>query len=187
MIGIILICYCCCLVTGLCLTLCDSMNWSSPPGSSVYGIFQARILDWVGISSSRGSSQPRDWTCVCSSGREVSTTEPRGKPLGGSRTNHQMLGSEANHHFHLQRGTSWQNSSHGLTLYQEREESKKYSAKKPGNSHRKRAWQRHSVPNPSPHSFWLWINISCLCVVILRKRNICSVKHPWSLDLLLFL
>ena len=39
------------------------MDWS-PPTSSVYGIFQARILEWVAISSSRGSSWPRDWTCI---------------------------------------------------------------------------------------------------------------------------
>ena len=36
----------------------------SPPGSSVHGILQARILEWVAISFSRGSSQPRDWTQV---------------------------------------------------------------------------------------------------------------------------
>ena len=36
----------------------------SPPGSSAHGIFQARMLEWVSISFSRGSSQPRDWTQV---------------------------------------------------------------------------------------------------------------------------
>ena len=42
----------------------------SPPGSSVHEIFQARILEWVAISFSRGSSQPRDWTQVsCTAGR----------------------------------------------------------------------------------------------------------------------
>ena len=41
-----------------CLTLCNPMG-CSPPGSSVRGIFQARILEWVAIFS-RGSSQPRD-------------------------------------------------------------------------------------------------------------------------------
>ena len=46
-------------VTQLCLTLCDTMD-SSPSASSVHGIFQARILEWVTISFSRGSSQPRD-------------------------------------------------------------------------------------------------------------------------------
>ena len=41
-----------------CPTLCDLMD-SSPPDSSVHGIFLARILEWVTISSSRGSSQAR--------------------------------------------------------------------------------------------------------------------------------
>ena len=45
----------------LCPTLCDPRDYS-PPGSSVYGIFQARILEWVVISFSWGSSQPRDST-----------------------------------------------------------------------------------------------------------------------------
>ena len=44
----------------LCLTLCDLMD-CSPPGSSVHGILQARLLEWVALPSSRGSSQPRDW------------------------------------------------------------------------------------------------------------------------------
>ena len=42
-----------------CLTLCDPVG-CSPPGSSVQGILQARILEWVALSSCRGSSQPRD-------------------------------------------------------------------------------------------------------------------------------
>ena len=40
----------------LCLTLCDPMDWS-PPGSFVHGIFQARILEWAAVSSSRGALQ----------------------------------------------------------------------------------------------------------------------------------
>ena len=48
-----------------CLSLCDPMN-CSPPGSSVHGLLQARILEWVTMSSSRGSSQPRDQTCISS-------------------------------------------------------------------------------------------------------------------------
>ena len=48
------------LVAQSCLTLCDPMN-CSPPGSSVHGIIQARILEWGAIPFSRGSSQPRDW------------------------------------------------------------------------------------------------------------------------------
>ena len=48
-------------VAQLCPTLCDPMNWGLP-GSSVHEILQARILEWVAMSFSRGSSQPRDWT-----------------------------------------------------------------------------------------------------------------------------
>ena len=44
------------------LILCDLMDYS-PPHSSVHGVFQARILEWDAISSSRGPSQPRDCTC----------------------------------------------------------------------------------------------------------------------------
>ena len=47
----------------LCLTLCDPMD-CSPPGSSVHGISQARVLEWVAISSSKGSSELRNRTCV---------------------------------------------------------------------------------------------------------------------------
>ena len=43
-----------------CPTLCSPMDYSLP-GSSVHGIFQTRIWKWVASSSSRGSSQPRDW------------------------------------------------------------------------------------------------------------------------------
>ena len=51
------------LVAQSCLTLCDSMD-SSLPGSSVHGILQARIREWVAMPSSRGSSHPRDQTQV---------------------------------------------------------------------------------------------------------------------------
>ena len=46
-----------------CPTLCNPMD-CSPPGSNVLGIFQARILEWVVMPSSRGSSQPRDQTLI---------------------------------------------------------------------------------------------------------------------------
>ena len=50
-------------VSQSCPTLCDPTDCSLP-GSSVHGIFQARILEWVAISFSRGSSPPRDWNRV---------------------------------------------------------------------------------------------------------------------------
>ena len=60
---------CACLVAQSCPTLCDPMD-CSPPGSSVPGILQARVLERVAISISRGSSQLRDRTWVsCIPGR----------------------------------------------------------------------------------------------------------------------
>ena len=61
---------CCCLVLKLHLTLCDPMNCSLP-GSSVHGISQARILEWIAISFSRESSWPRDWTLISCIGRQI--------------------------------------------------------------------------------------------------------------------
>ena len=69
-----------CLVAKSCLTLCNPMD-SSLSDSSVHGIFQARILGWVAISFSRGSSWPRDWTHVLCVSRRFFPTEPSGKPL----------------------------------------------------------------------------------------------------------
>ena len=64
--------------------LCDLFN-CTPPGSSVHGILQARILEWVAVPSFRGSSQPRVWTCIsfisCIAGGFF-IAEPPGMPLG---------------------------------------------------------------------------------------------------------
>ena len=54
-------CCACMLVTQLCPTLCNSMDCSLPD-SSVHAMFQARILEWVAVPFSRGSSWSRDWT-----------------------------------------------------------------------------------------------------------------------------
>ena len=64
-------------VAQLCPTLCDPVD-GSLPGSSVHGIFKVRVPEWVTISFSKGSSQPRDRTQV--SQLEAGTlTEPPGK------------------------------------------------------------------------------------------------------------
>ena len=66
----------------LCPTLCELMD-CSPPRSSVWGILQVRILEWVAMSSSRGSSWPREWTsnsCVFCIAGEFFTAELLGKP-----------------------------------------------------------------------------------------------------------
>ena len=73
-------CVCVCVCAQLCQILCNLMDYS-PPGSSVHGIFWARIEKWVAISFSRGSSWPRDKICVSCIGRQIFfTTEPPGKP-----------------------------------------------------------------------------------------------------------
>ena len=75
---LIMVDMCCCVCVGVCVwvlvarsrpTLCDPMDCSLP-GSSVHGILQARILEWVAIPFFRGSSWPRDRTQVsCTAGR----------------------------------------------------------------------------------------------------------------------
>ena len=67
----------CGLVAKSCLTLCDLMD-CHPPGSSVHGISQARILEWVAMPSSRRSSWPRNWTWVSGiAGRFFTAWAPR--------------------------------------------------------------------------------------------------------------
>ena len=71
-----------CSVTQPCPIVCNSpMDWHAP-GSAVHGIFQARTLECVAISSSRGSSWPKDWThlsCISCIGSRLFTTMPPGK------------------------------------------------------------------------------------------------------------
>ena len=71
-----------CVFIQSCLILGDSMDCSSP-GSSVHGILQATILEWVAMPSSRGSSQPNNWTCISyTAGGFFTPTEPPGKHTG---------------------------------------------------------------------------------------------------------
>ena len=65
-----------------CWNLCDSMDFS-PPGSSVHGIFQARMLEWVAISYTKRSFPPRDRTHISCTGRQILTTGPPAKPRKG--------------------------------------------------------------------------------------------------------
>ena len=64
---------CVCMYAQLYLPLCDPMD-CNPPGSSVHGIFQAKLLEWISISCFRGSSQPTDRThvsCISCTGRQI--------------------------------------------------------------------------------------------------------------------
>ena len=69
----------CCVLAKSCPALCNPMD-CSPPGSSVHGIPPARILEWVAISFSWGSSGPRDRTHISWLAGAFFTTEPLGEP-----------------------------------------------------------------------------------------------------------
>ena len=70
---------CCCLVAESFPTLCNPMDYR-PPASSVHGISQARILEWVAITFSQGFSQSRYQTCVSCITGKFFATEPSEKP-----------------------------------------------------------------------------------------------------------
>ena len=64
-------CYsCCCLLAQSWPTLCYPVDCGLP-GSSMHGISQTGILEWVAISYSRGSSWPKDWTHISCTGRQI--------------------------------------------------------------------------------------------------------------------
>ena len=81
------VCVCACVYTCTCLLSCVRLFYDpmdcSPPGFSIHGIFQARILEWIAIAFSRESFQPRDQACASRvswiTGR-LFTAEPLGKP-----------------------------------------------------------------------------------------------------------
>ena len=66
-----------------CLTLWDPMYYS-PKGSSVHGIFQARILEWIAIPSSKGSYQPRGQTCDSTTLPATLPPSPPGNSYGST-------------------------------------------------------------------------------------------------------
>ena len=66
------------IIAQFCLTLCNAMD-GGPPGSSVHGNFQARILEWVAYPFSRGSSQPRNETGFPALQADSVLSEPLGK------------------------------------------------------------------------------------------------------------
>ena len=76
----------------LCPTLYKPMD-CNPLGSSAHGISQARILEWVAISFSKGSSQPRGCTYIFCLAGGLFTTEPPGKPL--SQFSHSVVSDSA--------------------------------------------------------------------------------------------
>ena len=76
--------------------LCNPMD-CSPPGSSVHGIFLARVLEWVAIPFSRESSKPRDQTQVsCMAGRSFTISVTREALAGKERLMIEMLAQRLN-------------------------------------------------------------------------------------------
>ena len=90
------------------LSLCVCVQWfshvwlvtslsdpCSPPGSSVRGIFQVRILEWVALSFSRRSSWPRDWTCIpfvsCTGNQILCHQRHLGSPHSARNLDHYQL------------------------------------------------------------------------------------------------
>jgi len=118
--------YCC----SVCLTLCDPMD-GSPQGSSVH----ERILGWFAISSSRGSSWPRDQTCIsCIAGRFF-TTELLGKPVQPVHTSVNILFNSL-----------WFNILH--ILYPSIHDFVGYTPLTPTHTHT----HTHPYPHPHPHA-----------------------------------
>ena len=68
--GFLMRCISCAQPVKSCPALCNPMD-GSPPGSTVHGIFQAKILEWIANSFSRGSSWPKDWTLVSFIGKWI--------------------------------------------------------------------------------------------------------------------
>ena len=95
------VCVCVCVCAQLCPTLHDPMD--SLPGSPVHRIFQARILERVAISSFRGFSQPRDWTCISCIGQQILYHL---SPLSGSRIHLPMQETQESQ----VRSLGWENS-----------------------------------------------------------------------------
>ena len=74
-----------------CLTLCEPTD-CSPPGFSVHEILQARILEWIAIPSSQGTSQPSDWTLVsCLAGRFFTVWATEKSPVVSWKTVWRLL------------------------------------------------------------------------------------------------
>ena len=150
-----------CVHAQSCLTLCDPMD-CSPPGSFVHEISQARILEWVAIFPSRGSSSPRDRTCIfCMVGRlyywatrEVSCA--------------------------ISMGTSWRTHSLRFSSTPARSNTLRTGSAQLG-SH-----LHILLPSSSPHSTPEWVPTNCLLCKTHPSSDsgsfqllvLCQLQHP---------
>ena len=107
------------LVSPSCLILCDTKDYN-PPGSSVHGISQARILDWVAIPFYRGSSRPRDWTwvsCLAGGFFTIWAATRQAQPGLGSHFSHHSLNISGFSTSYYQQVTSLQIINIFINLY----------------------------------------------------------------------
>ena len=136
-------------------TLCDPMDCSLP-GSSVHGIFQARILEWIAISFSRGSSQPRDRTRVFPQCRQMLLpSELPGKPTESAKKKKKERKKSSNYKYgSYQKGNR---DKMGQETYSKIIVYKKFSIScntDPGNTghHMREIWS---------YSYWQKLQINC--------------------------
>ena len=101
-----------------CPILCYPMDYS-PPVSSVHGILQARILEWVAIPFSRGFPQPRDWTWTTALQSNSLPSEPPGKPKWREGKGRTRVKQKLDRCLNCQAPESfWVNSSCAIRLHQ---------------------------------------------------------------------
>ena len=189
--------WCVCSVAQSCLTLCDLMG-CSPPGSSVYEILQASILEWVAISSSKKSSQPKDWTgvscisCICK--RILCHWATIGSP---TRTNlsvkEDSIGSQKFRGIRLQAewtqrfkevsrvkqitGPGWMHETSTRTWCSGRTWRERVGREVGGGS----GWGRHVNPRPFHFNFWQ------ISIQLKKKKERKKKKKRLSFHLLLCL
>ena len=132
------------------VSLCDPMDCSLP-GSSVHGIFQARILQWIAIPFSRGSSQPRDQTQVSSiAGRCFTiwaTREAQTLHRGNQIKMRSLMWALTRYdcYPHKKRKFGWSYLQRGTIMWRHQEKTAIYKPKRG-------AWDR-SFPHSSPDNW----------------------------------
>ena len=140
----------------------------SLPGSSVRGISQARTLEWVAISFSRGSSRPRDWTCGSCRAGGFFTTEPPGKPHEPQRCmDKSRLWVKPDVEGHSQKGAVHSRQSHGGALH---------AGLRTGLSFHLVSWRVTKHPNVRANQWGRTIK---------RQGAFCPVHQTWSSGLVI--
>ena len=160
-----------CSVPRSCLTLCDPMD-CSPPGSSIHGIFQARVLEWVAISFFKGFSWPRDGTrisCVsCLAGGFFITEPPESTAFKNCESQYCTP-------------ITYINIVHQLNFKEYQKKKRKSQLKNPKKRKFSIAWKLGNIPDDNPwikSLKWQKILENVLYKRILKKYD--SLKLEYS-------